>query len=199
MHRTARFKTIAGEARRHAAVLLVACGITASAFAPAPGAGDRPVRISMPPGIPAWSLNPGPVRSSTPAPRHLFRIPVTVTGYSSSFDQTDSTPLVTASNTRVRQGIIALSRDLLREYTPGAPFSFGDLVDIEGVGVFRIEDTMARRYHNRADIWFSSRTAALRWGRQHLYAAKMTARAEHREDRIHDRGDLPLFRAALTD
>jgi 3D (Asp-Asp-Asp) domain-containing protein len=199
MNWTIRLRTLALEARRHAGVLLVACGVVASGFLPAPGAGDGPVRITMPSGIAAWSLNPEPAGRPAATPRQLFRIPVTVTGYSSSEDQTDSTPFVTASNTQVRPGIIALSRDLLREYTPGAPFSFGDLVDLEGVGVFRVEDTMASRYRQRADIWFTNRTAAVRWGRQHLYAAKLSQRADRQDRRLRGWGSLPLFRAALAD
>lgn len=49
---------------------------------------------------------------------------------------------------------MALSRDLLARYTPGAPFRFGDIVRIEGIGDFVVEDTMNRRYERRADIWF---------------------------------------------
>lgn len=94
----------------------------------------------------------------------LFAVPVTVTAYTSRVCETDSTPHVTASNTWVRPGLIALSRDLLDDYTPGAPFRFGDLVEIEGLGVFRVEDTMAPRAERRADIWFGDLAAAKTFG-----------------------------------
>jgi len=106
--------------------------------------------------------------------RSVFTIKVAVTGYSSTPDQTDATPYITAANTRVRPGILALSRDLLREYTPGAPFAFGDKVTLAGVGTFRVEDTMARRFRKRADIWFQTRDQARQWGhRKGLDLVKM--------------------------
>lgn len=91
---------------------------------------------------------------------------VTITGYSSCPSQTDNTPGITATNTRARAGVIALSQDLLREFTPGAPFSFHDRVEIPGLGQFMVEDTMHRRWRRRADIWFGSRSEAMRWGRR---------------------------------
>lgn len=91
---------------------------------------------------------------------------VTVTGYSSSSNETDDSPGVTASNTVARSGVIALSQDMLREFTPGAPFSFHDRVEIPGLGQFQVEDTMHPRWENRADVWFSSRAEAIDWGRR---------------------------------
>jgi 3D (Asp-Asp-Asp) domain-containing protein len=92
---------------------------------------------------------------------------LTVTGYSSEPRQTDSTPFITASNTTVRPGIIALSRDLLIRYTPGAPFAYGDSVLVAGQ-VYVVEDTMNKRWSNRADIWFPSTPEARRFGKQEL-------------------------------
>jgi len=100
---------------------------------------------------------------------------ITVTGYSSSRRETDSTPHLTASMTRVRPGCLALSRDLLRTFTPGAPFDFGDWVVIPGAGVFVVEDTMNRRWKRRADIWFPTRREALRWGKRSLSIARLPA------------------------
>ena len=111
-------------------------------------------------------------------PRRLFQMPVVVTGYSSTPGQTDSTPFVTAFNTRVRPGVLALSRDLLREFTPGAPFSYGDKVELRGVGIFMVEDTMNSRFTKRVDIWFSNRSAARRWGLQRHTLAKLSETAE---------------------
>ena len=45
----------------------------------------------------------------------VIRIPVTITAYSPRKGETDNTPFITASNKRVREGIIALSRDLEEE------------------------------------------------------------------------------------
>jgi 3D (Asp-Asp-Asp) domain-containing protein len=91
-------------------------------------------------------------------------VKVFATGYSSSIAETDSTPFVTAANTPSRPGVLAVSQNLLREYTPGAPFSFGDRVKIYGVGDFVVEDCMNHRWTNRVDIWFASRDEAIRFG-----------------------------------
>jgi 3D (Asp-Asp-Asp) domain-containing protein len=111
-------------------------------------------------------------------PRSVFRVSITVTGYSSTADQTDDSPLITAMNTTVHPGILALSRDLLREYTRGAPFRFGDIVELEGLGVFTVEDTMNPRFTKRADIWFQSRESAERWGHRTLHLAQLTPIAQ---------------------
>jgi len=92
---------------------------------------------------------------------------VTVSGYTSRSCETDNTPFVTAANTSTRRGVIALSRDLVRRYTPGAPFEFGDVVHLNGIGDFVVEDVMNERWSRRADIWFESVPQALRFGRRH--------------------------------
>ena len=86
------------------------------------------------------------------------------TGYSSSVRETDDTPFITASNTRTRPGVVALSRDMLRRYNGQAPFTFGDAIHISGIGDFVIEDSMNRRWRKRLDIWFPSREAAANFG-----------------------------------
>jgi 3D (Asp-Asp-Asp) domain-containing protein len=101
----------------------------------------------------------------------LDLVKAVVTAYSSTPDQTDETPWLTASCTPTRPGIIALSRDLLRTFTADAPFEFGDMVLVAGVGVFLVEDTMAPRWRNRADIWFPTRLQAQRWGRRNAVLA----------------------------
>lgn len=103
---------------------------------------------------------------------------VVVTGYSSSREETDSTPFLTASMTQVRTGCLALSRDLLRTFTPEAPFDFGDWVVLPGTGVFIVEDTMHPRWKNRADIWFPDRRQAIRWGRQKSLIARLPSPPE---------------------
>ncbi len=95
-------------------------------------------------------------------------VPVVATGYSSSVWETDETPFVTATNTHTRYGIVALSRDLLRRYTSDAPFAFGDIVHISGIGDFIVEDSMNARWRNRVDVWFPSRTAAVTFGRREV-------------------------------
>jgi 3D (Asp-Asp-Asp) domain-containing protein len=86
------------------------------------------------------------------------------TGYSSRVEETDDTPFITASNTRTRPGVVALSRDMLWRYNRQGPFTFGDAIHISGIGDFIVEDSMNRRWRKRLDIWFPSREAAANFG-----------------------------------
>lgn len=109
----------------------------------------------------------------TPSELH---VKVLATAYSSTPIETDDTPFITASNKATRMGIIALSRDLLRPYTPDAPFGFGDRVWVEGLGEFVVEDSMNKRWRKRADIWFPSRSQALLFGKREIYLSKISDR-----------------------
>ncbi len=93
-------------------------------------------------------------------------VTVSVSAYTSRACETDATPFITAANTSTRPGVVALSRDLLKRYTPGAPFDFGDIVHIKGMGDFVVEDSMASRWRKRADIWFESVADARDFGRR---------------------------------
>ena len=82
---------------------------------------------------------------------------VLATAYTSSVDETDDTPFVTASGTITRPGTVAAnfmyfgSRVRLPEY-------FGNFT-------FTIEDRMNERYgENRIDIWMPTKTQARAWG-----------------------------------
>jgi 3D (Asp-Asp-Asp) domain-containing protein len=99
-------------------------------------------------------------------------IRLVASGYSSSVLETDETPFITASNTRTRTGIVALSRDLLKRYNARAPFSFGDTIHITGLGDFVVEDSMNWRWRRRMDIWFPSRAAARRFGVRKVVVTK---------------------------
>ena len=93
-------------------------------------------------------------------------VSVVVSGYTSRPCETDDTPFITAANTATRPGVIALSRDLVRRYTPGAPFEFGDVIHLHGIGDFVVEDVMNDRYERHADIWFESLSEAREFGRR---------------------------------
>jgi len=184
---------------RVASITLMGAGVLLVGSAWPQALADRVVPpLTAPIEFPVWASRPTSPPAPKRAPRHLFRIPVTVTGYSSCIGETDDSPLVTASNTTVRRGIIALSRDLLREFTPGAPFGFGDLVELEGAGVFRVEDTMAQRHRRRVDIWFSSKAAATRWGKQYLVLARLNQESEQEERRLREQSGS-FGEAAFTD
>jgi 3D (Asp-Asp-Asp) domain-containing protein len=95
-------------------------------------------------------------------------VAVSVSGYTSRPEECDDTPFVTASMTNTRRGVLALSRDLVRRYTPGAPFDFGDVVHLNGIGDFVVEDVMNGRWERRADIWFESLPEAREFGRRRV-------------------------------
>lgn len=95
-------------------------------------------------------------------PGHFRTTPVTITAYSSTEDQTDSTPHITASNAPVRVGIVAVSPDLRTRFG----ISFGQRVLLPGYGVFEVHDLMNPRWRSRVDIWESDREAARRFGYQ---------------------------------
>ncbi len=105
---------------------------------------------------------------------HRF-LQVTVSAYTSAVDETDQSPHYTAQGKPTRPGTLALSRDLLRTFTPDAPFDFGDRVLIPGMGIYLVEDTMHPRWTRKADIWFSDRTTALRWGVRNVYLTEVEA------------------------
>lgn len=87
---------------------------------------------------------------------------VRATGYSSTPDQTDATPFITASGTYVRDGIIAANFSI-----NGRRIPFGTKVripEIYGDKVFLVEDRMNNRYTNNLDIWFPERDLAKTFG-----------------------------------
>lgn len=102
--------------------------------------------------------NSSPKTNSNPAMAYdqkTYSRVVTLTGYSSTPDQTDDTPFITARGTHVRDGIVAAN------FLP-----FGTKLKIDGFGdkIFVVEDRMNKRYTSRVDIWFASREEALQFG-----------------------------------
>jgi 3D (Asp-Asp-Asp) domain-containing protein len=99
---------------------------------------------------------------SNPEPKVVKKLPVTVTAYSSTENQTDSEPFITAAGTGVRDGIIA------NNYLP-----FGTKVrmpEIYGDKVFVVEDRMNwKKGYYHVDIWFPSYWEALNFGAKRTY------------------------------
>jgi 3D (Asp-Asp-Asp) domain-containing protein len=82
------------------------------------------------------------------------------TAYSSTPDQTDSTPFITANGSHVRDGIVATNM-----------FPFGTKVrfpDVYGDKVFSVEDRMHTRFSDRFDIWMETREEAIIFGAQYV-------------------------------
>lgn len=81
---------------------------------------------------------------------------VWVTAYTSDPNETDDTPFITASNTEVRDGIIAAN------FLP-----FGTQVKIPalfGNKIFTVEDRMHKRKTNFIDVWMADKTDAVDFG-----------------------------------
>ncbi len=88
--------------------------------------------------------------------KHIPYDVVTVTTYTVSAGETDSTPLITASGYKLdslnpkKQKVIAISRDLKRKY------KFGQKVRVKGAGkldgIYTVRDLMARRWTKKIDI-----------------------------------------------
>lgn len=85
---------------------------------------------------------------------------VVVTAYSSTPDQTDSSPFITANGTRVYDGVIAAN------FLPfGAKVKFPEY---SGDKIYTVEDRMAKKNNHKIDIWMVSRGAALNFGARKL-------------------------------
>ena len=91
---------------------------------------------------------------------------VTVTAYNPTADQCDDDPLIAASMRKVRQGTIAVSRDLFDQ-----GWVFGRKVRIEGLGIFEINDLMNKRFTQRIDIFMWDETEARQFGKKNIRAA----------------------------
>lgn len=89
------------------------------------------------------------------------------TAYNSLSSQTDSTPHITATGTRTRPGVVALSRDMLRLFPYGTRVRItplnGSHPYVNG-RVFIVEDTMHARKTGQVDIWMPTRSQAMQWG-----------------------------------
>ncbi len=77
---------------------------------------------------------------------------LTLTSYRSVPSQTDDTPFVTSIGERVCKDGVAVSQDLLLS----GRVKYGDWLYIDGVGLKRVNDTMAPRWKNHVDVWVSS-------------------------------------------
>ena len=100
-----------------------------------------------------------------PATYEPITIAVKVTAYNPVREQTDETPHIMASGKTVYPGAVALSRDLEADLG----LSFGDLIEIDGLGLFRFEDRTHRRWRRTVDILFFSPEKAKRFGIQYSF------------------------------
>lgn len=100
--------------------------------------------------------NPSSSSKAKKTENKIYFVPATA--YSSTIDQTDQTPFITAMGTHVRNGVIAAN------FLP-----LGTVVKIPelfGNRTFVVEDRMHSRYFYQIDIWFPSRGEAKEFGIQ---------------------------------
>lgn len=90
---------------------------------------------------------------------------VEVTAYSPNEQETDDTPFHTASNRKVRNGIVAVSRDLFNQ-----GWVFGRKIYINSLGIYTIDDLMADSKKNQIDIFMFDSQQAISFGRKTLEA-----------------------------
>ena len=83
-----------------------------------------------------------------------MRVSVYASAYSSTEAQTDASPFITASGTRVRSGIVAAN------FLP-----IGTTILLNGKK-YTVEDRLNRRYDNEymIDVWMASLDEALQFG-----------------------------------
>jgi len=95
------------------------------------------------------------------ASKPMRQLTVTATAYTARAAECDATPWYTASMTLSRIGVIAVSRDLERR-----GLTLGKTIIIKGMGAFRVEDRMNKRFSNRIDILHANVTAARLFARR---------------------------------
>ncbi len=83
---------------------------------------------------------------------------VIITAYSSSPDETDETPFITASGKSVNYGVVAANFLPLGTHIR--------LPKIFGNQVFVVEDRLHQRYNDRVDVWFPSKWDAIQFGQK---------------------------------
>ena len=88
------------------------------------------------------------------------KVKISMTAYSSTPDQTDSTPFITANGSHVRDGIVAAN------FLP-----FGTKVripEVFGDKVFSVEDRMNARYYYKMDVWMPTYEEARDFGLKYV-------------------------------
>jgi len=90
---------------------------------------------------------------------------VTVTAYTASIDECDSTPQHTACLHKVKVGDVAVSRDLFKQ-----GWVFGKKVYLYQYGVYTIKDLMHPRFKSAIDIYVGSKRQAKMLGKNKTLA-----------------------------
>ena len=90
-------------------------------------------------------------------------VKVKVTAFTPSVKECGKSDGITASNKKLKPGHIAVSRDLFF----GKGFTFGKKVFIEGLGIFTVQDLMAKYHKKSVDIAMFNVNKANNFGVKH--------------------------------
>lgn len=114
------------------------------------------IALAILPAIPSHSEY---VRVEEPEPPPYKTVVATVSAYTSSVDETDGDPFITASGARTAHGVVACPSKM----------EFGTKVEIAGK-IYTCLDRMNERYQDREvyDIWMPEKALAYEWGRRKL-------------------------------
>ena len=86
-----------------------------------------------------------------------------VTAYNNLPEQTDDTANIGASNRKVYEGSVAVSRDLIRKYS----IKYGDVICLFKTDTcYKIEDTMNKRYDNEVNPGNGNRVDIFRYSKE---------------------------------
>ena len=96
------------------------------------------------------------ITAKTPLEEGVKRLTAKVTAYSSTEDQTDDSPFITASGAHVADGIVAANFLPLHTHIK--------IPELFGEKVFVVEDRMAKRFQDRVEIWMPDRDSAWKFG-----------------------------------
>lgn len=97
---------------------------------------------------------------------------VTVSAYSPTEEECDEDPYITAYQKPVKEGTIAISRDLEEELGWG----IGDKVYLTGLGVFEVWDRMHPKWKKKVDIFFHDTEKAVSFGVKQAKVLKVEKR-----------------------
>ena len=137
--------------------VFLAAAIGASAPTVAESGFDK-IEYRLPLGVIVVNANSLLQAKSPGRPEQVSKFLMYVTAYSSSVDETDSTPFTTASGTRTRDGIVASNLFPIGTRLK-VPELFGDRVLV-------VEDRMHSRFTDRIDVWMPSKWRALDFGKK---------------------------------
>ena len=109
--------------------------------------------------------------------KNYIEFEVTITAYTPSPDETDSTPDITASNKKIQEHFIAVSRDIhkITGFGKKAKLIIYDkqtnscgansMKNFSKVREVQIEDLMNKRFTQKVDIVFFSKSEAFKFGK----------------------------------